>query len=176
MAPPRTAAHPPIVAQQNDDSCWAAALESWLGAVNDPARKRSQTELLKLFSGSDKSFDCGVFRQFATSVGMSSVWLADPGEFGQRVPELLRTSVLFVSYHCESTSPWYHDVVLYGLKTDKLGVTGYQVMNPSYRRVPFSCEVLRQGYQTWQLGYFFPVSPDDEVLVGWKDKGPGKLY
>jgi hypothetical protein len=176
MGHSRIAAHPRIVAQQTDDSCWAAALESWLGAVKDTAREKSQSDLLKSFAGNDKSFNVEGFRNYAGSLGMNTVWL-DIDDFPDHIAELLAKSVLFVSYHCESTSPWFHDIVLYGLGTDDLGVNTYLVMNPSARWTKSRKKMVPAGYQTWERGFFFPVALDDEVLVGWKEKaGPGRLY
>ena len=145
--------------------------------MNDPARQQSQTELLKSFTGNDKSFNCQGFRQFSASLGMDTVWF-DIDDFPTHIAERLTKSVLFVSYHCEQTSAWFHDVVLYGLATDKMGVTAYLVMNPSGKWSDQTSERKwwPQGYQTWQKGHFFPLGSDEEVLIGWKAKGVGKLY
>jgi len=170
-------AHPRVVAQQTEVSCWAAALESWFSVVNDPARAKNQPELMKDFPlvPNGKDFN-KIFRMYVTKFGMSTQWMS-LDDFPVQITHMLaKWGVLFIAYHCESTSPWYHDVILYGVDTDDLGLTTYLVMNPSWKWSE-SRKMVPAGYQTWRRDYFFPVPDDNEVLVGWREKNsPGKVY
>jgi len=163
---------PRVVIQSGDDTCWAAALESWLASA-DPARRTTQAELLKTFNGRDQSFNVADFRQFVTAYGMDTAHM-DLTEFSaDSVTRMLQKyGVLFISYHYEKTSPWWHDVVLYRVTSDRAGEPVYQVMNPSgsYREAGHR-GWINAGLQTWDKRHFFPV--DSDLIIGWR---PGKVY
>lgn len=170
-------AHPRVVVQSNDDSCWAAALESWFSVVNDPARAKTQPELIDDFPILDDPKDFNkIFRRYVTKFGMSTQWM-DVDDFPIQITHMLaKWGVLLMAFHSEPHSPWWHDVILYGVDTDNLGLTTYLVMNPSHmwnesmKRVP-------AGNQVWHRDNFFPVTFEDEVLVGWREKNrPGEVY
>jgi hypothetical protein len=167
---------PKVVVQSDSNSCWAAALESWLGSVN-PARQRTQKELLKSHSAFDHSFDVPDFRQFATALGMDTAHMKIEYFSQDTIRDMLQKhSVLFVSYHIERTSPWWHDVVLYGVTQGSLNQTQYLVMNPSEHWEDLNHKsLLPAGFQKWEKRHFFPV--DADLIIGWKAFGrPGHVY
>jgi hypothetical protein len=168
---------PKAVEQSGNDTCWAAALESWLGSVGDPARQRTQKQLLGSYSASDRSFDVAEFRQFVTALGMDTAHMKIEYFSQDTIKDMLRKhAVLFISYHSEPTSPWWHDVVLYGVTEDSLNERQYLVMNPSPHWADLKHKTLwPAGPQKWDKRHFFPV--DTDLVIGWKTRGrAGQAY
>jgi hypothetical protein len=163
---------PKIVKQITDVSCWAAALESWLVAVNGPSQRRTQSQLLKQIDARDNGFDVENFRAWAASLGMESAYLGLTQFQIEHIRDLLKYSVLFVSYCLSRNSRWWHDVVLYDTTQDDLKSPVYLVMNPSLRYPEQSGrQMWPAGYQRWEKRHFFPAGNDVDVLIGWRVKG-----
>jgi hypothetical protein len=167
--------NPRVVGQIKNDTCWAAALESWLASV-DPTRQATQQDLLKSMDKTDRSFGVDEFRQFVSAFGMDTAHMEVEEFVSDAIRDLIKKhSALFVSFRVEKHAPWWHDVVLYSVATDKLGQSTYSVMNPSGKWTLNRKQWLPLGLQKWDKAAFFPA--DDYLIVGWKAKGrAGKVY
>ncbi|MGZ2744458.1 hypothetical protein [Burkholderia stagnalis] len=170
---------PRVVSQSGENTCWAAALESWLASAN-PARLTTQAELLKTYNGRDQSFIVENFRHYVTTYGMNTAYMDLTDFSADHIRSMLnKYGVLYIGYFYEKTSKydWWHDVVLYDVTLDRDGEPVYQVMNPSesYREAGHR-GWMNAGLQTWDKRHFFPV--DSELVIGWRRSGggPGIVY
>jgi ABC-type bacteriocin/lantibiotic exporter with double-glycine peptidase domain len=158
---------PRVVQQKGNESCWAAALESWLDAIGEPQRRRTQAELLK--DRKEEGIKVPEFRNLVAGFGMDTKMVQGAGEFiADRIEERLRnSSVLLVAYETEDHSFWWHDVVLYAVTIPAKDEPAYSVMDPA----------KKGGYDTFYKVRFFPAGPDEPVILGWQARGrPGKQW
>jgi hypothetical protein len=157
---------PKRVQQKRDESCWAAALESWLDAIGEPRRRRTQAELLE--GRKEDNILIPDFQNLVAGFGMHTKVISGVGEFvAERMEERLRnSSVLLIAYEMAKLSQWWHDVVLYGVTIPEKDEPTYQVMDPA-----------TGGYETFSRARFFPAGPDEPWLIGWQASGrPGKQW
>jgi len=168
--PKRKIIVPPDIEQFTNESCWAAAFSSFLQAVGDTKNKLSQKELIQKFKGSDHGFDFRSFRYFAASLGMDTKFITSDEFSTEKIDQLLREhGVLFIAYLVEEAPYWWHDVLVYDVTKDSLGVGVYKVMNPSFKRM-VNHTTIPFGKQSWTKEQFFPK--DTELIIGWKSRGP----
>jgi hypothetical protein len=157
---------PHIVIQRSNESCWAAALESWIETVGDLARKQTQEQLLSGLAGRQGEWlRVNDTRYVAASFGMDTEFFS-PSDFNaDRLQMLIKTkSTLFIGFELGKYQQWWHNVLLYGITSNPRDEPRYEVMDPAV------------GYRVFRRPDFFPAGPDEPVLVGWKTSGrAGKL-
>jgi hypothetical protein len=159
---------PPTVVQLRNETCWAAALESWLRAAAPPNRQHTQKELLQNTEKLGKGIDVVIFRSLVAGFGMDTVLISGVNEFSaDRIEERLRNaSVLLVGFELETFTVWWHDVVLYGVTIPPNDEPKYDIMDPA-----------KGAYLTVTKGHFFPAGFTEPVLIGWAARGrPGKSF
>jgi hypothetical protein len=170
---------PPVVLQTGNEDCWAAALDSWLAAV-DRTRHQSRQELLAVWRAAQKGMSPkggnsdGLFitplRYTVASKGMTTTYVTIREFTGDFIRKKLEISYLFLAHEYERLTPWWHCVVLYGaaLSTDHRPI--FYVMDPAAKR-----EGPIFGYRTWTLEHVFKTGLERRVILGWKANGPGEV-
>jgi hypothetical protein len=160
---------PPLITQQSLLSCWAAALSSWLLAVN-PSKAETQKNLIKKFGEDDESIKISKFQLEADKLGLTSRLITGSNEFmPERILERLKnSSVLLIGFFVSDPGehPFWHDVVLYGVVDGK--EASYAIMDPG----PSGAVATVAGSDKAQYVYvlrkfFFPKGDNQQWLIGW---------
>jgi hypothetical protein len=144
--------------QSGDENCWAAALESWLKAVNAGV-KLTQAELVRKFTGTGISIK--TFEKHAAAWEMDYRVKNDfpsASEMEGTVKQFRYLYIAFVLRDFDLKHPWWHCNVLYGVNTSADDEPTYVVMDPDGGKVT-SCPKSE----------FFQV-PGERVFIGWHKK------
>src|SRR5689334_5804740 len=100
---------PKNVTQLSDNTCWAAALESWLFAVKAKCRPCTQGELMKQ---GEFGLDTQTFIDRARTWEMDTRIVPDFPSAGLMEATLRNLGYLFISHRLGEIA-WWHCVVLY---------------------------------------------------------------
>ncbi|CAD6559615.1 hypothetical protein LMG28727_06908 [Paraburkholderia kirstenboschensis] len=145
---------PKAVTQSSNESCWAAALESWLVAVNGPRWTQSQLMAMGRFG-----IDTQVFIDMARAWGMKTNVVDDLPPVTAMETTLRDLGCLYVAHRLSEVA-WWHCVVLYGVTIKKYDEPTYHFMDPAL------------GGLTTNSKSFFLQGSSPRILVGWH-KGRG---
>jgi Papain-like cysteine protease AvrRpt2 len=154
---------PRVVIQDNNKSCWAAVLESWLAILPNRTFRPSQQELLESypdFTFPDGSIIPDEFAdRLAPQVGMECEWISQ----SQFKPSYLAGKLaskghLVIGYRDTSRAvQGGHVVVCYGVGRPKGTTQMVSVMDPS----------RGEGHCNRTFDYFNPMpSHNNQILIG----------
>lgn len=172
-----TLPQPKFVKQLTNESCWAAALESWLDAVGPPSRKATQPQLLQEWNTRwprpkpDFGAYLEEFRDLVADYAMNTKKIFGESFTAANLEGQLKappSAVVFIAYKVQAgAESWWHDVVLYGIVTPPGNEALFQVIDPA------------GGPSFFLRGDFFTVKnkKKEPVIIGWKSmNAKGKKY
>lgn len=162
---------PKLVFQTFDTSCWAAVLESWIGALPGRKWRPSQAELIDMYP--DKTYADGsvipseLEGEIASISGMACEWITTSSFTAEFLARKLSTyGYLVIGFNRGSRGG--HVVVCYGVGRP----TGYQqlvsVMDPSNGD---------GGFRNREFGNFAGISSQgNKIFIGWPKPGLDPKY
>jgi hypothetical protein len=142
---------PKSVAQIGGNSCWAAALESWLDAVKAKCQQRTQGELIKQ---GEFGMDIQLFIDQARIWEMETRVRLDFPSAMEMEATLRKLGYLYVAHRLREIA-WWHCVVLYGVTMPKDDEPVYHFMDPA------------DGNLATKPKVFFLQGDSPRILVGW---------
>ena len=163
---------PRFVRQKTSESCWAAALESWLDWFGD--RPRTQEQLIAAHPEGARGFELHALRRILASLGMTTLYLSSDEFTAARVKEAVdKLGVVYVGMRNDRyLLMWWHAVVVYDVVLPGPGdpdpEPSYLVMDPASN----AAAPVR-----WRKSQFFATGSDRRVLFGFRPPrgGPGDV-
>jgi ABC-type bacteriocin/lantibiotic exporter with double-glycine peptidase domain len=148
--------NPPVVTQQTDETCWAAALESWQRSVHTKVVD-SQHQLIKKFGTHGIGMKRFERHTRAWEMNYRLVTLNDFPSSHEIEHTLRSFGYLYIAF--DSDKGWWHCNVLYGIETPLNDEPFYRVMDPG-----------EDGLKTRLKASFYPRY-GSRLFVGWHNIG-----